>query len=345
MGFPNVDSDSAMPQLTTLAYDHCYAGSLACHQDLYFVANAHWRDQGHGEEGLFNWRTVSRNAEPVTTASGLKILVDGGLEDLPEGSIVVVAAMNYPGSREFNARLTALQPELAWLRRQYQRGCILCSHCTGSFILAETGLLDGRQATTSWWLAEQFRQRYPEVELKADQLVIRDGRMISGGASTAEMATGLMMVEQAMGPGIAAQCAKTLLVDTNMTQQAPYLTLQTQQHHSDALVSRAQLLLQKNLQQTPTLEQLAAELGVSSRTLIRRFKQALGDTPNTYRQNLRIETAKRLLETSGLPVEELIRQVGYEDVSSFSRLFQRKTGLSPRLYRQKFSVAEFSSRA
>ncbi|MBD2858294.1 AraC family transcriptional regulator [Spongiibacter sp. KMU-158] len=330
-----------MPNIVTLAYDHCYASSLACHQDLYFIANAHWRDQGHSKEGLFRWRTLSKHAAPVVTATGLRVMVDGDLEDLKPGSIIIIPGMNYPGSRLFSQRLASMEIELAWLRRQYQRGCIVCSHCTGSFILAETGLLDGRTATTSWWLADQFAQRYPKIHLKADQLVLREEACITGGASTAEQLTALMMVEEYMGPGIAAQTAKTLLVDTNLTQQAPYLTLQSQQQHNDPLVSAAQLALQKNLQDSLSLEQLAEQLGVSSRTLIRRFKQVLGVTPTSYSQNLRIETAKRLLETTGLPIEELILQVGYEDVSSFSRLFQRKTGMTPRAYRQKFSVTDF----
>ncbi len=330
-----------MPAIVTLAYDHCYASSLSCHQDLYFVANAHWRDHGHGDESLFHWRTLSKNAEPVTTVSGMRVLCDGGLDDLDAGTILVIPGMNYPGSRLLDQRFAAMEVELAWLQRQYQRGCIICSHCTGSFVLAETGLLNGRAATTSWWLAETFSQRYPDVKLRADQLVLRAERCITGGASTAEMFTALMMIEEYMGPGVAAQCAKTMLVDTNMTQQAPYLTLQSQEQHNDSLVSSAQSLLQKNLQEPLSLEALAQQLGVSSRTLIRRFKQVLGLTPNNYSQNLRIETAKRLLETTCLPLEELILQVGYEDVSSFSRLFQKKTGLTPRNYRQKFSIADF----
>ncbi len=326
-----------MPTVVTVAYEHCYASSVSNPQDVYFVANTHWRDQGHSDDGLFHWETLSVDGECVRTASGLRILPDGLLRELAPGSVVILPAMNYPGAREFSVRLGALRPLIDWLKAQHDNGCTLCAHCTSSFVLAETGLLDGRKATTSWWLAERFRERYSQIDLHADQLVLPQGQCITGGATGAETLTALYLIERFMGPAVANLCAKTLLVDTNVTKQTPYLTLQSQQDHNDPLVSRAQAIMQKRMREHFSLEQLAARLEVSPRTLIRRFKQAVDDTPNSYFQNLRIETAKRLLESTGLPTEEVIYQVGYEDASSFSRLFQRKTGLTPRGYREKFA--------
>jgi transcriptional regulator GlxA family with amidase domain len=324
-----------VPKVYIVAYEGCYASSLANTQDLYFVANAHWCEQHPRSEGLFQCQILSLDGESVTTASGLKIAVDSSLQDVEAGSILTIPAMNYPGGKLFNSKLAALQPITVWLNTQFAHDCIVCSHCTGSFLLAETGLLNGHQATTSWWLAEQFRSRYSDIQWSPDQLVVAAERLITGGANGAEMLAALMMVERYMGSAIASQCAKTLLVDTNLGQQAPFMVLQSQLDHHDALVLSVQSWLERNMSAPFSLTGLAAQFDVSSRTLIRRFKKAIGDTPNSYVQNLRIETTKKLLENTALNIETIMLQVGYADISSFSRLFQRKTGLSPRVYRQR----------
>ncbi|MFT4919055.1 MAG: transcriptional regulator GlxA family with amidase domain [Zhongshania aliphaticivorans] len=329
----------AVAKVYVIAYEGCYAGSLSNPQDLYMVANAHWREQYQGREGEFEWQTLSLGGEPVVTASHLKIAVDGPFVDLETGSIIVVPAMAYPGGRELNKKLESLSEIINWLVKQYANNCIICTHCTGSFILAESGLLNGHSATTSWWLAEQFRQRYPEITLKADQLVVDEGRLLTGGANGAEMLAALIMVERYMGRAVASQCARTLLVDTNLTQQAPYLILPRQKQHSDSLMLEIQDYLEKNLSDGFSLERLAQRFCISSRTLMRRFKEAVGDTPNSYLQNLRIEAAKKLFEATSLSTDAVMLRIGYADTSSFTRLFQRKTGLSPRAYRMKFGLA------
>jgi transcriptional regulator GlxA family with amidase domain len=326
-------------KIYVVAYQGCYAGSLSNPQDLYMVANAHWRDQYRGREGEFEWQTLSVDGAPVTTASSLRVAVDGPLVDLASGSIIVLPAMVYPGGREFNKTLDSLRVISDWLVRQYANNCTICTHCTGSFVLAETGLLNGLSATTSWWLAEQFRQRYPDIQLRADQLVVDEGRLLTGGANGAEMLAALTVVERYMGRAVASQCARTLLVDTNLTQQAPYLTLPRQKQHSDSLILAVQDHLAKNLSAAIALEGLAEQFYISSRTLMRRFKAAVGDTPNSYLQNLRVEAAKKLFEATSLPTEAVMLRIGYADTSSFNRLFQRKTGLSPRAYRLKFGAA------
>ncbi|MDF1692883.1 MAG: helix-turn-helix domain-containing protein [Zhongshania sp.] len=337
--------DLAVAKVYVIAYEGCYAGSLSNPQDLYMVANAHWREQYQGQEGEFEWQTLSLGGATVVTASHLRIAVDGPLLDLEAGSIIVVPAMAYPGGRELNKKLESLREIINWLVKQYANNCIICTHCTGSFILAESGLLNGHSATTSWWLAEQFRQRYPEITLKADQLVVDEGRLLTGGANGAEMLAALIMVERYMGRAVASQCARTLLVDTNLTQQAPYLILPRQKQHSDSLMLEIQDYLEKNLSDAFSLAGLAQRFCISSRTLMRRFKEAVGDTPNSYLQNLRIEAAKKLFEATSLSTDAVMLRIGYADTSSFNRLFQRKTGLSPRAYRLKFGSVQRSEQS
>ena len=176
------------------------------------------------------------------------------------------------------------------------------------------------------------------IFLKVEQLITEQDRLICGGAANSHQLISLRMVENCMGTNIASLSAKTLLVDTNEIEQTPYLTLQNQQQHNDQLVSSAQSWIQRNLKEKISLEELSQHLSVSQRTLIRRFKYAIKDTPNSYIQNLRIDTAKKLLESSGHSVDKIMEQVGYADISSFSRLFRRKTGLTPKAYRQRFQL-------
>lgn len=325
-----------MPNIALIAYDDCYTSSLAKVQDNLNVANAFWRKQHGDTEGQFTTKILSMDQEVIQTTSGLRMLSDGNLSQAEDCQVIFVPSLHYAGELPFNRRIRQLQPLVDWLRSQHKKGKLIMGHCTSSFILAETGLLDGGTATTSWWLEKRFKQRYPNIELNIRQLYIEHNRVISGAAANSEQLMALRLIERFMGKSIANQCAKATLLNTNEIEQTAFLTLENQLEHNDPLVSKAQAWLQRNMKERFSLDQLADELAVSTRTLIRRFKQVLDETPNRYLQNLRIDTAKRMLENSGLAVESVMLQVGYTDLSSFSRLFQRKTGLTPRAYRQRF---------
>ena len=327
-----------MPKIAFIGFDGCYGYSLTGPQDTFHVSNAHWHKQHTDAKPPLEWCTVSPNGAPFSTTSGLNVLPDGDLSLAEDCDIVALSSLFYPGEKEFTQELKKLNPLIEWLTIKYNQGATITSHCTGTFLLAETGLLDNREATTSWWLADQFEKRYPTVDLKVEQLITEQDRLICGGAANSHQLISLRMVENCMGTNIASLSAKTLLVDTNEIEQTPYLTLQNQQQHNDQLVSSAQSWIQRNLKEKISLEELSQHLSVSQRTLIRRFKYAIKDTPNSYIQNLRIDTAKKLLESSGHSVDKIMEQVGYADISSFSRLFRRKTGLTPKAYRQRFQL-------
>ncbi|HEY9120986.1 MAG TPA: helix-turn-helix domain-containing protein, partial [Marinobacter sp.] len=212
----------------------------------------------------------------------------------------------------------------------------VASNCTGAFLLAEAGLLDGRQATTHWGLSNQFRQRFPAVDLQPDKLITVDGHIACAGGGMAWWDLGVYLVERFAGAKVARELAKAFVIDAGRTSQAPYGALQARRYHSDVAVLRLQDWLDTNYTRPVTLQSLAALSGLTERTLIRRFKAATGDTPTGYLQILRIEAARQHLENSRAAVEEITRLVGYEDVSSFSRLFRKHTGLAPGVYRARF---------
>jgi transcriptional regulator GlxA family with amidase domain len=214
----------------------------------------------------------------------------------------------------------------------------VAANCSGVFLLAEAGLLNGRTATTSWWLARSFRSRYPRVRLVPEMLVTKDSRIFCAASFSACLNLGLEIVSEFLGPHAMLRLARVLLIDINRTEQLPYANLQQQVQHSDDVVLRAQALLLSGLRRPSDLERLARRLHVTSRTLHRRFKAAIGETPLVFLQNARIERAKRLLEATNISFDQIAYRVGYDDVSSFRRLFMRSSGVSPGSYREKFGL-------
>ncbi len=217
-----------------------------------------------------------------------------------------------------------------------QQGKWLGAFCNGTFALAGTGLLNGLQATSVWFFKDYFRQMFPQVKLDLQQLVVQQQTILTGGATTSYLNLCLRFVELCMDTAFAQQMAKIMLTDPNRTSQLPYLSLQLAPQHKDAKLAEIQQYLQAHLAEPVTLEQLADQFAMTPRTLIRRFKQHLDETPMAYLQRLRIERAKSLLENTLWTAEDIMQQVGYEDISSFRKLFVHYTSLTPKAYRQKF---------
>jgi transcriptional regulator GlxA family with amidase domain len=333
-------SDTAVRHIRIWVYDGILASGVAGSIDVFTAANAVWADKnGHsrGTAPLFEWRIESLDGKQVQTASGQIVNVDGPISARTTADAVIVAGPFIANIERFFERPDVLKPLFSALRRQHERGALLASYCTGSFILAEAGLLDGGVATTHWAKARVFARRYPEVDLRISEILTEQNRIVCSGAVTTSLNLALRLVEKFAGAGIAVATGKLMLIDTNRVSQSSYATMQDEPRHSDALVARAQRWMEKSLSQGFSLTELARHLAVSERTLNRRFKQAVGEAPLHFLQSLRVDVAKRLLETKGLNVDVVSERVGYHDLSTFRRLFKRETGLSPREYQRRFS--------
>jgi transcriptional regulator GlxA family with amidase domain len=283
------------------------------------------------------WRVESPDGRTVRASSGQAIAVDGSIDARKQADAILVTAPFVAGLEEFIARRKQLQALASALRRQHRAGAVVATYCTGSYLLAEAGLLDGRIATTHWAKAADFQRRYPNVVLRAHEVLTEQDRILCGGAGTTFLNLAVHLVERFADGELAAATAKALLIDTNRIAQAAYATLLAEHGHTDRLVARAQRRMEATLQEGFRLSELAAHLAVSERTLHRRFKQAVGAAPLGYLQTLRVEVAKRLLETGRISVDDVSARVGYGDLSTFRQLFKRKTRLSPRAYQQRFA--------
>jgi transcriptional regulator GlxA family with amidase domain len=329
-----------MPLVRIWVYDGILASGVAGSIDVFTAANAVWSERNSRSRiktPLLQWRVESLDGKPVQTASGQLVTVDGPISASANADAVIVPGPFIANIERFFENPARLKPLFAALRRQHERGALLASYCTGSFILAEAGLLDGGVATTHWAKAKTFAKRYPEVDLRVSEILTEQNHILCSGAVTTSLNLALRLVEKFAGPEISNATGKMMLIDTNRVSQSSYASLPDSSGHSDALVTRAQRWMAKSLSQGFSLAELARHLAVSERTLNRRFKLATGEAPLRYLQSLRVDVAKRLLENRGLSVDAVSARVGYGDLSTFRRLFRRETGLSPRDYQRRFA--------
>jgi len=301
--------------------------------DAFSIANL-W-NQGVDEaprKPLFEVEVLTLDGNSVEAYGGVRVTPHCSINDVDKSDFVVISP-HLPHVSPMPGHLDLL---LAWIEKLRARGTAIGTVCTGSFLLAEMGLLDGKVATTNWHFANLFRKRYPRVNLKPGLMMTEDDGIICTGAATAVHNLGLHLIETFGSRDLAAVCAKALLVDPNRMSQAPYMILEPQKNHGDSQVMKAQEMMESNFQKLICIDSVAEDVGISSRHFKRRFKKATGEMPLKYLQRLRIDAAKRLLETSRESIDEITWNIGYQDTSSFCRLFKQHTDLSPRAYRNKF---------
>jgi len=225
---------------------------------------------------------------------------------------------------------------LDWLKHVHASGTLICSACAGTFILAAAGLLEQRRATTHWNLAVDFQHCFPQVRLDTDRILINDGDIITAGGLMSWLDLGLELVEQFTRPAIVLELGKWLILDTGNREQRFYKKFIPVFDHGNALVIKAQRFIQKTYMKPVTIRELAAECCVTERTLLRNFASATGYTPLAYIQQVRIQSARELIETTTLRIEQVALRVGYEDSSAFRKIFKKLTGLTPGEYRSRF---------
>lgn len=328
-----------MKTIVIVAADGAIASNITGVLDFFNYCNTYWRT-ANGDEvsDLFECVVVSSSGHEITTSLGIKIpVVD--VDSLTSIEAVILASATVVDEPSLERYVDSMRPMFGFIRQIHERNIAIGAFCSSSIILAECGLLDDRNAVSSWWLSELFTRRYPKVNLCLEKLVVNDSNLYTGGATTAYLSLCLKLVEQMAGEQVSAQMAKVLLVDPNRSSQIPYMTMRQVGGHKDERVKTIQRWMQHHMADSFSLDDLAERFALSKRTLSRRFKQSVGDTPVNYLQRLRVEEAKRLLETTSNSLEVIVSKVGYGDVSSFRKLFVQLTELSPKAYRQRFNLA------
>ena len=271
----------------------------------------------------FDVRVVGvRNA--VHTAQGLTVPVTGRGRWSPDCVVVPAIGFKMPGPLEAALARPDIRDAAANLRRWHKQGATMTAACIGTFVMAESGLLDDQHATTTWWLAPLFRKRYPNVRLDESNMIVKSGRFVTAGAALSHVDLTLWLV-RSVSPQLAALTAKYLIVDSRPTQSAYALT----DHllHSDPLVQRFEAWARARLARRFSLDDAAKAVGASKRTLARRMQDVLGKSPLNYVQSLRIERAVHLLKTTNAAVDEVAARVGYADGTTLRTLLRRRLNL------------------
>jgi transcriptional regulator GlxA family with amidase domain len=325
-----------MYDVTVVLLDDGYASTALMPIEVFASAGALWANiQGETPDPRFHVRTASLDGNAVRSPyAGLKMSPECGIKDIERTDIIIVPTMGL----ELDLKIiehSVIQP---WLKHHYARGAYIAGVCMGAAYLAEAGLLDGRTATTHWALGADFARRYPKVDWRPDMIVTEDSRLLCSGGLTAAADVSLYLVEKLCGHDVAVQTAKALLLNMPRSSQSGYSMLPLSPEHNDDAIRAAEAHLQRNFKSDVTMDDLAGQVGMSSRTFLRRFKAATGRLPGAYLQAVRVEIAKGMLECDRSSVQTIANAVGYEDVSFFRSLFKRITGMTPGDYRTHFAA-------
>lgn len=323
--------------LGLLALDGAMLSSLAGPTDMLRVAQKLAELRDPSTPLRLRASLISARGQPsLRCSSGLQI--DGVICEAGDPDLLLVPGAMHGSGAELVARLPERGPEIELLRAMHARGVKLASACSGAFLLAEAGLLDGRRATTAWWLDAVFRERYPRVQLEIEQMIVEDGPVATAGATSAVMSYVLRLIGRIGGEELAQQTARILLIDPERQSQAPYISQALKEKPRFSLGERVERLLQQHLHQPLSVSDLAEQVGTSERSLLRHFRAHFGHTPLEHIQRLRVERAKALLETTHLSFDEIVERCGYSDSASFRKLFKRATTLTPADYRERFRL-------
>lgn len=317
------------------AADGAMASQLTGVIDFFMVADQYWRIRNQSEQTLFNVNVVSPTGDRIRCSGGMTIDAIPVTQCPTPDTVIVIGGVSYD-RKTLSAYFDAIEPLGKHLIKYANDNVAIASFCSATFVVAELGLLEHKQATTVWWLADLYAAMYPNITVKLDQLVTQDQNLLTAGATTSYLSLCLRIVEQLYDEHLADQLSRIMLIDPNRCSQRPYMILNTTERHHDQLVKDIQHWMGEHLAQPIYLDQIAEKFAITKRTLNRRFKKALNDTPVNYLQKLRVENAKRLLECSSLSIEQIVSKIGYEDVSSFRKLFIELVELSPKEYRERF---------
>jgi len=294
-------------------------------------ANEHWWKQGH--EPVFKIQ-LAGISDSVRYYDGLfAVQPHLHLADITKTDLIIIPSLNH----HYQEAVQANSLMIEWLERQYKNGAEIASICTGAFLLASTGLLDGRNCSTHWTAADTFKTMFPKVNLHADSLITDEHGIYTNGGAYSFLNLIIYLVEKYFDRQTAIFCAKIFQIEIDRNSQSEFAIFTGQKQHNDDVVQQAQAYIEKNPEEKITIDDLSSKLRVGRRNFDRRFIKATGNTPVEYSQRVKIEVAKKAFETNRKTINEVMYEVGYSDVKAFREVFRKITGMSPLEYKIKYN--------
>lgn len=322
----------AAPETSTLVLYGLY--------DVLQSAGAAYPDLVAGAPGqpLLDVRIVAAGVAPFRCVGNVLVEPHASIESIEQVDVAIVCDMYAPIDTPPKGRYRA---EIAWLRRMHANGALVSSVCSGSLVLAEAGLLDGRRCAGHWAYRDLFRSAYPGVKFAVSSVLCLDSEadgIVTAGSSSSWQELALYVIARLCGNEQALRMAKVYLLSDHGDGQLPFATMSQRVQTDDATIARCQTWIADNYSIANPVGTMAEQTGLNRRTFTRRFRSATGYLPLEYVHSLRIEEAKQIIEREAENLDEIGSMVGYEDPAFFRRLFKRQTGLTPAAYRRKFAT-------
>jgi transcriptional regulator GlxA family with amidase domain len=289
--------------------------------------------QDSGREPLFDLKFVGASREIKLADSAFTVHVHKLIDEVTDTDLILIPAL----SGDLHSAVDANKKLVPWIVEQYRKGTEVASLCLGAFLLASTGLLDGKKCSTHWGFTNQFRQMYPDVELVDGGIITEEQRLYSSGGASSYWNLLLYLVEKYTDRDTAIMAAKYFAIDIDRDSQSAFTVFKGQKEHEDNDVRGAQEFIEQNYTERITVDELARQFAMGRRSLERRFKAATNNSIAEYIQRVKIEAAKRSFESSRKNITEVMFDVGYTDTKAFRSVFKKITGLTPIEYRNKYN--------
>jgi transcriptional regulator GlxA family with amidase domain len=291
----------------------------------YFVAK--------GKEAVFKPVLVGSAKKNQIITGAFTIHQDKSVDEFTNADLIIVPSLG----DDFETAVKQNKKNIDWVVSQYKDGAEVASLCTGAFILASAGLLNGKQCSTHWHAADAFKSMFPQVDLTIEKIITDEHGVYTTGGAISSMNLILHIIEKYYNRETAIYISKVFEIDLDRNNQSGFIIFSGQKKHEDADIKKAQLHIEKNIGGKLIVEELSSKFSIDRRNFDRRFKKATGNSPLEYMQRVKVEAAKKSLETSRKTVNEVMYDVGYSDVKAFRELFRRITGMSPIEYRSKYN--------
>jgi len=294
-------------------------------------ANEYWTQGGREERFKIELAGISPK---VDFYGGLfTVTPHKDISAIKQTDLIIIPSLNH----NYDKAVEGNNPVIDWIAKQYRNGAEVASVCTGAFLLASTGLLDGISCSTHWIAADNFRSRFPKVKVEPDKLITDENGIYTNGGAYSFLNLMLYLVEKKFDRQTAIFCSKVFQIQMDRQSQAEFIIFKGQKLHGDEMVKEAQSYIESNLTEKISVEDLSSRFAIGRRHFDRRFIKATGNTPLEYAQRVKVESAKRAFEASRKTINEVMYEVGYQDVKAFREVFRKITGMSPLEYRSKYN--------
>lgn len=302
--------------------------------NLFQMANAYSLRSGNEYHKPFTIDLIGLSKDPVRYQNLFSIQPTKTINEIEKTDLIIISPVSGDMIQAVENNMEFVQ----WIKKQrIENGSELASLCKGAFLLAETGLVNGKSCTTHWTVHDQFKARYPKVNLIPEKIIVEDNGIYSSGGAYSILNFTLYLIERYFGRETGIWCSKVAEIDFDRKSQSEFIVFQGQKEHTDVEIQKAQAYIEKNFQDKLSVEQIAGRVHLNGRSFLRRFKKATYNTPLEYIKRVKIEAAKKQLESSSKSILEVMYFIGYNDEKAFRTTFRKYTGISPKEYQKKYN--------